>query len=177
MEHLQDGAIRGIRRLRQQGLVTVWIEHLARRVELGHTFALEQRPECTMDQCHAIGDGIVLGGFKRLECALKIVKNRQEVTQATFGCALAQLLVLTRHALLVIVEFGCESSQLIEIVVAIALGQRQRIELFFNELGLNLRDDRLLPALGGEGSAKRWGGPTRYGRCVLRDARYAGSSG
>ena len=65
---------------------------------------------------------------------------------------LAQLLVLAGHPLLVVVELSRKPSQLVEVVVAVALGQSQWIELFFDELGLCLclRHDRILPALGGE---------------------------
>ena len=130
--------------------MAVRIEQLARRVELGDALALEQRPERAMHQRDAIGDRLVLGRLEGAERTLEVVEHGQEIVEQPLGGPLAELLVLARHALLVVVELGGEPPQLVEVLIAIALAA-----------GGTLKGEAELD--------KAFGGPEEIGRLFLTD--------
>jgi len=96
----------------------------------------------------AVGDRLLVGGLERGQRPLEVVEDGQQVVEEPLGGPPAQLLVLAGDALLVVVELRGDAAQRVEVLIALALGAREGVEL----LGRRVAGGGGLPAvLGGEG--------------------------
>src|SRR4051812_30254543 len=128
LQHLDDGALLDVGRLRQQRLLRVRVE-LAVRLDLAQPFTCEQRRERPVDEADALFELRLLVLACGLERTLEIVEHGHELLHEPLVGARGQLLLVARHPLAVVVELRLQPLQGVEVLVALLCRRRERVRL------------------------------------------------
>ena len=110
--------------LRHQCLVDVRVER-PHGVDLLDTLRGEQARERVLRHADALEHLRVLVVLGRVERALEVVEHGQELDDDPLAGAREELRLLSHHALAVVVEVGCDPTQVVEVLVPLPLGVLQ----------------------------------------------------
>src|SRR6266851_5939099 len=138
LDDVDDRALLGVRRLREQRLVDVRIER-ARRLDLAQAVSLEQSGECAVHQPDAVLECGLLMLRRRDERTLEIVEDRQQLLHEPLVRERDELLPLARRALAEVVEVGGRPLPAVDRLVAFGLQSSEVILAALLDLRLFLK--------------------------------------
>src|SRR5215207_2199650 len=126
LEHLDDGTLFRLGRLRQQRLVDVRVE-LPVSLDLVETFSLERRAKLARDERNALGELRLLMLLARLERTLEVVQYGEQLLHQPLVCARGQAFLVARDTLAVVVEVRRHPLQVVDGLVPFGLEERHAL--------------------------------------------------